>query len=263
MSSINVVIPIHELNGDSDKELLKKAVESVKNNTKQPDFITLVVTKDISEYGIEDLIKENGLTVLKNDTDKTDFQNQINLFAKQSKEDYFLILEFDDELSKKSIENYVKYIDFYGDKATILLPITADVDNENNFLKFTNADILSQSVYGEDGDNGVLTSKVLKNHTSFNTSGGLFKTDEFVSIGGFKNSLNIAFIYEYLLRATNNDQNVIVVPKLGCLHRNNRVGSFLHSLNERNITKEEVSFYFESAKKEFYFIKERNLIYNV
>lgn len=258
--SISVVIPIHEFNQETDRPFLEKALESVKKNKQQPDNISVVLTKELSYYNIDDLIKTYNISVVKNDTENTDFQSQINLFAKQNQFDYFLILELDDELSENAISNYQTYLDAYGEKVDILLPLTVETDNQDNMLKYSNCEVFATAVYGEEKI-GTLTNKMLQTNHSFITSGGLFKNDSFVAINGFKKSMNIAFIYEYLLRATNNDQNIIVVPKLGYLHRNNRVGSYLHSLNERGVTQEEVAFYYESSKKEFYFTKDRNIEY--
>jgi hypothetical protein len=55
----------------------------------------------------------------------------------------------------------------------------------------------------------------------------------------------------------------MVIPKLSLLHRNNREGSYLKSLNDRKITKEEVAFYYTSAKSEYFFLQERELKYSV
>jgi hypothetical protein len=260
-NNINVVIPIHEFNQEIDRPLLEKALESVKKSDTDVLSTTVVLTKELEYYKIDDLIEKYNLKVLKNTTDKTDFPSQINLFAKQNDSEYFLILEFDDELSEKAISHYKEYSGLYGNKVQIFLSIVADVNAQNELLAYRNIEVFSKSVF-EDDKIGILNSRILQEYNFFNTSGGLFNTSAFNEIGGFKSSLSIAFIYEYLLRATANDQQIMVIPKLSLLHRNNREGSYLKSLNDRKITKEEVAFFYTSAKSEYFFLKERDLKYS-
>jgi hypothetical protein len=260
-NNINVVIPIHEFNQETDRPFLEKALNSIKESESKPERTTIVITKELEYYNINDLIEEHNVTILKNNTDKTDFPSQINFFAKQNDTEYFLILEFDDELSNKAITNFEIYSNAYGQKVQVFLPIIADATLENQLIGYRNVEVFSKSVF-QDDKIGLLNNRILQEYHLFNTSGGLFNTAAFNEINGFKSSLNIAFIYEYFLRATTNDQQIMVIPKLSLLHRNNREGSFLKSLNDRNITKEEVGFYYSAAKTEYFFLQERNLVYN-
>lgn len=260
-NNINIVIPINEFNQEIDRPYLEKALNSIKDNDSKPEKTTLVLTKELEYYKIDDLIKEHNLIVLKNDSGKTDFPSQINFFAKQNDTEYFLILELDDELSKKAVFNFELYSGIYGQKVQVFLPIIANATINDELIGYGNIEVFSKSVFQEDKI-GLLNSRILQEFYSFNTSGGLFNTSAFNEIGGFKSSLQIAFIYEYFLRATANDHQIMVIPKLSLVHRNNREGSFLKSLNDRKISKEEVDFFYGKAKVEYFFIKERELKYS-
>ena len=260
-NNINVVIPIHEFNQEIDRPYLEKALNSVTNSETKPEKLTLVLTKELEYYNIDDLIKEHNINILNNNSGKTDFPSQINFFAKQNTTEYFLILELDDELSEKAITHFETYLNAYGQKVQNFMPIIADTTIDDQLIAYRNIEVFSKSVF-QDDNIGMLNNRILQEYHLFNTSGGLFNTSAFNEIGGFKSSLNIAFIYEYFLRATSNDQQFMVIPKVSLAHRNNREGSFLKSLNDRHISKEEVGFYYSAAKVEYFFTKERNLVYS-
>ena len=73
--------------------------------------------------------------------------------------------------------------------------------------------------------------------------------------GGFKPSIKLTFIYEFLLRLTYNSVSIMTVPKLGYKHTNLREGSIFwnYKFGEEKISDDEVSFWLESAKKRTFF----------
>ena len=98
-TNISVILPVHELN-EVTKQLFANAVLSVKEQTVKPDELVIVVPKgsEVSSYvkSFDFGDYKNSVTIAENDG-KTDFASQINFGVKQSKSEWFSILEFDDE----------------------------------------------------------------------------------------------------------------------------------------------------------------------
>ena len=86
---------------------------------------------------------------------------------------------------------------------------------------------------------GVIDFECLDNCSTFNLTGGIFNTSDFIKVGGLKPSIKIAFNYEFLLRATDKKLKVIVVPKEGYKHLIGRKGS-LTSEYEKTISDKDV-----------------------
>ena len=83
--------------------------------------------------------------------------------------------------------------------------------------------------------------------------------DEF---GGFKPSIKLTFIYEFLLRMTFKDVRVFVIPKFGYKHVNQRNGS-LFSTYKESLDPIEARWWLAQAKKEYYFPRDRKITYEV
>ena len=71
------------------------------------------------------------------------------------------------------------------------------------------------------------------------------------------------FIYEFLLRLTYNSVSIMTVPKLGYKHTNLREGSIFwnYKFGEEKMTEDEVKFWIQTAKKEYFFVDDRNIKY--
>ena len=88
-------------------------------------------------------------------------------------------------------------------------------------------------------------------------TGSVFNTDDWNEVGGLKPSIKLTFWYEYMLRATNKDQKIFVVPKVGYNHYMGRKDSLTENYRN-NMSKEEQEFWFKLAKKEYFFKEDRN-----
>jgi hypothetical protein len=110
---------------------------------------------------------------------------------------------------------------------------------------------------------GYLTNEVLLNYQNFQTSGMVFKKSLFHEYGGFKSSFKLTFVYELLLRLTYNSVEIMTIPKIGYKHSNMREGSVFWSYKngDNKLTQDEVSFWIESAKKEYFFKEDRQIKY--
>jgi hypothetical protein len=83
--------------------------------------------------------------------------------------------------------------------------------------------------------------------------------------GGFKSSMKLTFVYEFLLRITYNSVRIMTIPKIGYKHMSMREGSIFWSYKngESTITNEEVKFWISTAKKEYFFSNDRDIKYEV
>jgi len=83
------------------------------------------------------------------------------------------------------------------------------------------------------------------------------------NFGGFKKSMKLTFVYEFLLRLTYNSARIMTIPRLGYKHVNMRESSiFWNYKNGKNIlTDEEVKFWIDTAKKEYFFTNDRDIKY--
>jgi hypothetical protein len=76
--------------------------------------------------------------------------------------------------------------------------------------------------------------------------------------------MKLTFSYEFLLRLTNNGVQIMTVPRVGYQHVNFRDDSlfWLYKNNEETkLSPDEVKFWLDSAKKEFFFKNKRDINY--
>ncbi len=140
------------------------------------------------------------------------------------------------------------------------LPLVVDVDNKLVFQGFTNEATFAANFSQE---MGYLTNETLLQYQNFQTSGMVFKKSLVDDFGGFKPSIKLTFVYEFLLRLTYNSAKILTIPKIGYKHINLREDSiFWEYKNGSSILKEdEVKFWVSSAKKEYFFTDDRNIKY--
>lgn len=257
--NISVVIPVHEFN-EEVSNLLDKAIETVEKQekVKQLPEVVLVIPTTINGQ-IRDYIKNYKgkvklITVLNEGS--SDFQSQINVAAKELKSEFFSILEFDDEYSTTHFYNVEKYIKKYQNDVDFYMTMMIEVNDKNEAIKMTNEVVWSQQFVGENGEMGFLNLSSIKQYTDFKISGGVFRTSEFLNIGGFKSKIKLTFVYEFLLRALNNACNVFTIPKIGYKHWATRNGSLFDGYL-KNMPMDERKFWFDTANKEYHFTNDR------
>ena len=75
--------------------------------------------------------------------------------------------------------------------------------------------------------------------------------------------MKLTFVYEFLLRMSYNSVQIMTIPRIGYKHMNMREGSIFwnYKFGENKITEDEVAFWIDSAKKEHFFIEDRNINY--
>ena len=257
-NNISVVLPVHELNEET-KTLFNNAVQSVKLQTVKPDELVIVVPKgsEVATYvkSLDFGDFKSYITIAENDGD-TDFAAQVDFGVKTSKSEWFSILEFDDEYANIWFKNVVEYRAAHTD-VEIFMPIVVDVDASGQFIGLTNEAVWAQSFSDE---LGILDNNALLAYQNFNIDGIVMKKSVYESFGGFKSSIKLTFIYEFLLRMTFKAVRTMVIPRFGYMHMNQRSGSLFSSYKE-TLNPVEAKWWLAQAKKEYYFAKDRNTTY--
>jgi hypothetical protein len=259
-TKISVVLPIKSGKSPFFDDYFNKAITSVKNQGEYVDELIIVhtdetfLTNHITNYDFEKLN-----VVLENWTEEPNFANQVNRGVELAKSEWISLLEFDDEYSNIWFKNVVNYIDIYQDN-DVFLPIVVDVDDKGVFVGFTNEATFAANFSQE---MGVLTNETLLNYQNFQISGMVFKKEVFNKYGLIKPSIKLTFGYELLLRLTYNSVKFMTIPKIGYKHTNLREGSIFWNYKNGSdkLSEDEVRFWIDIAKKEYFFAQDRNIKY--
>jgi hypothetical protein len=112
---------------------------------------------------------------------------------------------------------------------------------------------------------GILTNDTLQEYQNFQTAGSVFKKSIIKDFGGFKPSVKLTFIYEFLLRLTYNSVSIMTIPRLGYKHVNLREGSIFwnYKFGGDKMIEDEVKFWIQTAKREYFFTDDRSIKYQL
>ena len=187
------------------------------------------------------------------------YASQINYGVEQAKGTWVSLLEFDDEYSSIWFKNVKKYSESYPD-VQMFLPVVVEVDDKGMFAGFTNEATFAANFTQE---MGFLTNETLQDYQNFQTAGSVIKKSVFEDFGGFKPSIKLTFVYEFLLRLSYNSVSIMTIPKLGYKHINMREGSIFwtYKNGENKMIDDEVKFWIQTAKKEYFFTDDRVIKY--
>ena len=259
-NTISVILPIKTgrvLNFDS---YFEKAVTSLKNQNGLVNEVVIVHTGEdffmnwIQNYDFGDL----NIKFLEF-TEEPNFASQVNYGVENATSEWVSILEFDDEYSNIWFKNAKNYMDIYQD-VDAFLPIVVDVDEKSVFVGFTNEATFAANISSE---MGILTNDTLMTYQNFQISGMLIRRESFVKNGMIKPSFKLTFGYEFLLRMTHNTVKFMTIPKIGYKHMNLREGSIFwnYKNGDDRLSEDEVRFWIDLAKKEYLYIKDRDIKY--
>ena len=255
---VSVILPINSSKQRDFDILFDRAVKSLQIQLTDTNELVIVHT---DEDGLKSKLEGydySGITVnfIENKGD-FDFSSQVNLGVKNAKSKWVSILEFDDEYSSIWFKNVNRFVKSYPE-VDAFLPLVVDTDEKGMFVGFTNEATFAASLNSEIG---YLTNDVLMAYQNFQSSGMVIKKDTYLENGGFKSSMRLTFVYEFLLRLTYNSVNIMTIPRIGYKHMNLREGSIFWNYKNGNekISDKEVSFWIESAKKEHFFTSDRNI----
>ena len=255
---VSIILPINSSKQRDFDILFDRAVKSLQIQLTDINELVIVHT---DEDGLKSKLEGydySGITVnfIENKGD-FDFSSQVNLGVKNAKSKWVSILEFDDEYSSIWFKNVNRFVKAYPE-VDAFLPLVVDTDEKGMFVGFTNEATFAASLNSEIG---YLTNDVLMAYQNFQSSGMVIKKDTYLENGGFKSSMRLTFVYEFLLRLTYNSVNIMTIPRIGYKHMNLREGSIFWNYKNGNekISDKEVSFWIESAKKEHFFTSDRNI----
>ena len=256
MKNITIILPIHTLSGEYN-EMLTNALSSVEDF--HNDVKVLIVCPTSLKKDLKDLSNKLEIKIVPN-KGETDFCSQVNLGIDSCDTEWFSILEIDDEYKPLWLKTMNEYMKTFTD-VSVFLPIIKDINEEGEFVSFTNE---SAWAYGFTERQGFLDNEVLLDFQNYQTSGGLYKTEVIKEHGKFKENIKLTFVYEFLLRLTHNGVRIMTVPKAGYQHVNLREDSlFWKYKNEEKmiLSENEVKFWLDTAKKEFFFKNKRDVNY--
>lgn len=258
--SLSVILPIKSSKAKDFDTFFEKAINSLMNQDVKFNELIIIHTKEDSLVEILNNYDFKDLNVVKLPWDEVpNYSAQINYGVENSKSEWVTFFEFDDEYSKIWFKNFDKYSKIYPD-VTGFLPVVVDVDNKEVFAGFTNEATFAANFSQE---MGYLTNDILHDYQNFQTSGIILKKEVFINSGGFKPSFKLTFGYEFLLRLTYNGATIMTIPRLGYKHTNLREGSIFwnYKFGDNKITDDEVRFWLDTAKKEYFFTVDRNIKY--
>lgn len=259
-TKFSVILPLKDINVKDFSDFFTNSIQSLKQQKTKIDELLIVFPKNedtknfLTEFSFEDLN-----VVMVEFDGEPNFSEQVNLGIEKSSNEWVSYLEFDDEYSPIWFDCVNRYIPIYPE-VDVFLPIVIDVDTKNSFAGFTNEATFANNFSQE---MGYLTNDTLHQYQNFQTAGMVFKKSIFSDFGGFKPSIKLTFVYELLLRLTYNSIKIMTIPKIGYKHLNLRESSIFwdFKFGENKLSEDEVKFWINTAKKEYFFTDDRNIKY--
>jgi glycosyltransferase involved in cell wall biosynthesis len=256
--NISIVLPIKSSKTIQFEDYFTKAITSIKEQVVQPEEIVIVHTDETKLVEYLDSFDFGDLVVKKLIwKEEPNFCAQVNYGVQNSNSDWVSIFEFDDEYSKIWLKNVKKYSEVYKD-TDCFLPIVIDTDEKGVFMGFTNEATFALNLTNEIG---LLNNEILQNFQNFQLSGLVIEKEKFIEVGMLKPTVVLTFVYEFFLRLTHNFVKTMTIPKIGYKHTNLREGSIFwnYKNGEKKLSEPEVKFWIETAKKEYFYNKDRNI----
>lgn len=252
MKDLTFIIPVHEYN----KAYLDRALNSVSQFTSCKVSIAgpSSVLADIKNGSSEVLNTINNLTLVENNGDTFGFCENVNTGVYNCSTKYFCILEYDDVITPTWVKNVEEHSNAYNDVSAFLPIIEMVKDNQPDSISLANELSWTSSFVEE---LGYLDMEALKSYYDFSICGGVFKTEDFISVGCLKPSLKIASVYEFLMRFVYNSKKIYVIPKIGCIHTYGRDGSYMVT-SKNEISQKEGEWLINTAQQEIFFKEDRN-----
>jgi glycosyltransferase involved in cell wall biosynthesis len=258
--SLSIILPIKSSKSRDFNDYFEKAITSIKSQTVDIEELIIVHTSEESLVNHLNGYDFGDINVTKLLWDKEpSYAEQVNFGAKNAKGTWISLFEFDDEYSSIWFKNVKKYIDSYPE-TQVFLPVVVETDEKGLFAGFTNEATFAANFSQE---MGFLTNETLQDYQNFQTAGAVIKKQVIEDFGGFKPSIKLTFVYEFLLRLTYNSVSIMTIPKLGYKHTNMREGSIFwnYKFGENKMLEDEVKFWVQTAKKEFFFVDDRVIKY--
>ena len=258
--SLSVILPIKSSKAKDFDEYFEKAISSLKNQQVGFEELVIVHSQEQSLIDILNSYDFGNLNVTKLLWDQEpNYANQVNFGIKNAKGTWVSLFEFDDEYSSIWFKNVKKYVESFPE-VQMFLPVVVETDEKGLFAWFTNEATFAANFSQE---MGILTNDTLQEYQNFQTAGSVIKKSVIEDFGGFKPSIKLTFIYEFLLRLTYNSVSVMTIPRLGYKHVNLREGSIFwnYKFGDSKMVEDEVKFWIQTAKREYFFTDDRSIKY--
>lgn len=258
--NISVILPVSTTKVRDFEMHFKKAIDSLRSQIVKSSELVIVHSEEESLVNFLENFDFSEINVKKvKFTEKPNYSSQVNLGIENSSYEWISFFEFDDEYSPIWFKNVKKYSEIYPD-AEGFLPIVIDVDTKSAFAGFTNEATFAANFAQEIG---ILTNDMLHNYQNFQSAGMAIKKSILQNFGGFKSSVKLTFVYEFLLRMTYNSVKIMTIPKFGYKHLNMRENSIFwdYKFGNDKLSEEEIKFWVSTAKKEYFFVDDRNIKY--
>jgi len=258
--SLSVILPIKSSKAKDFDEYFEKAISSLKNQQVGFEELVIVHSQEQSLIDILNSYDFGNLNVTKLLWDQEpNYANQVNFGIKNAKGTWVSLFEFDDEYSSIWFKNVKKYVESFPE-VQMFLPVVVETDEKGLFAGFTNEATFAANFSQE---MGILTNDTLQEYQNFQTAGSVIKKSVIEDFGGFKPSIKLTFIYEFLLRLTYNSVSVMTIPRLGYKHVNLREGSIFwnYKFGDSKMVEDEVKFWIQTAKREYFFTDDRSIKY--
>jgi len=254
---LTIILPIKSAVVKDFEDYFGKAIQSIKSQKVGIKELLIVVTQEEKLNEHVDNFDYGDINFRKIVWDKEpSFASQVNFGVENAKTKWVSIFEFDDEYANIWFDNVGKYMEYYP-MVQAFLPVVVDTDEKGAFAGFTNEAVFAANFAQEVG---YLTNDILQDYQNFQTAGMVIRKDVIEEFGGFK-SIKLTFVYEFLLRLTYNSVSIMTIPKIGYKHTNMREGSLFwnYKFGNEKMLDEEVKFWVQSAKKEYFFKDDRTI----
>lgn len=257
---LTIVIPVHEFNKKVET-YLNSVINSINkqvlgDKTPKPDVVIVHDPSITKKLKFDNTVDAR---LLSNSSGDCSYQGQVNFASQNISTEYFSVVEYDDEIGTTYVKRVYNHINYMSD-VEVFLPMIIEVDSENQAVKFTNEPVWSQQFVGDNGEIGYLSDELLNEYSDFKLSGAVFKNESFKNIGLYKTHIKLTFMFEFLLRAIKNGFKIYTIPKIIYKHLVGREGSMFEDYS-KNMSIEERKFWFETAKAEHLFTKDRDVVY--
>lgn len=241
MRDITVIIPFKETKNKDSVELLKRAIASCGKN----HIIVVVPDKDFKES----LGKNVKVLFVENVKGYTEPSYLINAAVESCSTEWFALLQFNDTFEDFWFAEFERYADA-NPATSIFMPLTEAVDTEGKTIGYQNEIAWASSFVNNLGE---LDVDALNAYYLFTPWGAVINKDNFIKDGELKPSMKISYLYEFLLRSANEGHSIYVIPKAGYKHLINK-----EKAPVGDMSREETEWWFDLAKKEYYFKNDRN-----
>jgi glycosyltransferase involved in cell wall biosynthesis len=258
--NLSVILPIKSSLALNFDEYFNKAITSLKNQMVGFEELIIVSSNEEQLKSYLESFDFGDLNVVKLNYDgEPNYSSQINYGVSQAKGEWISFFEFDDEYASIWFKNVAKYIESYPE-VQVFLPVVVDTDEKAVFVGFTNEATFAANFTQE---MGMLSNETLHDYQNFQTAGSVIKKSVIEDFGGFKSSIKLTFVYEFLLRLTYNSVPIMTIPRLAYKHTNLREGSIFwnYKNSEPKMLEDEVKFWVATAKKEYFFTDDRVIKY--